>query len=97
MTISAAMEQLMQLLATVLGFAALPDLSATQLAALALTAALFAVSVLAVAVTIGMVRTGQGSSPHPLRAIGRSVLLSQSDPDAAGHPRPRAPGAAPAV
>lgn len=31
-------------------------------------------------------------SPHS--AVDISVLLAQSDPDAAGHPRPRAPGLA---
>lgn len=30
-------------------------------------------------------------SPHPRRAIDASASVAQSDPDAPGHPRPRAP------
>ncbi|GGD62190.1 hypothetical protein GCM10007269_01620 [Microbacterium murale] len=85
-------EQLMQLVLSALGLFNMPDLASLDLAALSLAVALLAVTALVVAITLGVVRTGQGSAPHPLRAIGRSVLLSQSDPDAAGHPRPRAPG-----
>jgi hypothetical protein len=41
---------------------------------------------------------GASSPVHPARAIDLSSPLSQSDPDAAGHSRPRAPGiAAPAA
>lgn len=97
MSFTDAFAQLIQLVASVLGLAAVPDLSAMEIAALALAVAVLSVATLAVAITLGIVHPGQGSSPHPLRAIGRSVLLAQSDPDAAGHPRPRAPGAAPAV
>jgi len=97
MTIADAFAQLMQLAVSVLGLAAVPDVSTMEIAALALAVALLAVASLAIAITLGVVRTGQGTAPHPMRAIGRSVLLAQSDPDAAGHPRPRAPGAAPAV
>lgn len=97
MTFSDALAQLMQLVASVLGLAAAPDLSAMEMAALALAVAVLSVAALAVAITLGIVQTGQGTAPHPLRAIGRSVLPAQSHPDAAGHPRPRAPGAAPAV
>ena len=35
---------------------------------------------------------GSLSSTHATRAIDVSSPLSQSDPDASGHPRPRAPG-----
>jgi Family of unknown function (DUF6412) len=90
-------EQLMQLMLSALGLFNMPDLATLDLAALTLAVALLAVVTLVVAYTFGLVQSGQGSSPHPLRAIGRSVLLSQSDPDAAGHPRPRAPGVASAV
>jgi hypothetical protein len=61
--------------------------------------ALVAVSVLALVV----VAVGAASAPlrrpaHPSRAMAPSRPLAQSDPDASGHPRPRAPGhAAPAV
>lgn len=97
MSFTDAFAQLAQLVASVLGLAAVPDLSAMELAALALAVAVLSVAALAVAITLGAVQTGQPGSPHPLRAIGRSVLLAQSDPDAAGHPRPRAPGVVPAV
>jgi hypothetical protein len=33
-----------------------------------------------------------GASPRAPRPIDPSAPLTQSDPDAAGHPRPRAPG-----
>ncbi|MES2865993.1 DUF6412 domain-containing protein [Microbacterium profundi] len=90
-------EQLMQLALSALGFAGMPDLASLDLAALSLAVALLAVATLVVAITLGVLQTGEGSAPHPLRAIGRSVLLSQNDPDAAGHPRPRAPGVVRAV
>ncbi|MDQ0642668.1 DUF6412 domain-containing protein [Microbacterium murale] len=90
-------EQLVQLVLSVLGLSAMPDLASLDLAALSLAVALLAVATLVVAITLGVLHAGQGSSPHPLRAIGRSVLLSQSDPDAAGHTRSRAPGVVRAV
>ncbi|WP_159501909.1 DUF6412 domain-containing protein [Microbacterium sp. 18062] len=34
------------------------------------------------------------STAHPMRAMDISSPLAQSDPDASGHPRPRAPGSA---
>lgn len=34
------------------------------------------------------------STTHPMRAMDISSPLAQSDPDASGHPRPRAPGSA---
>ncbi|WP_417508828.1 DUF6412 domain-containing protein [Microbacterium sp.] len=97
MTFSGALEQLMQLVASVLGLTAMPDLSTMEIAVLTLAVAVLAVTTLAVVITLGIFQTGQGSSPHPLRAIGASVLLAQSDPGAAGHPRPRAPGVVRAV
>jgi len=78
-----AFEQLMQLMLSALGMVAMPDVASLDLAALTLT--------------VGVVPAGQGSAPHPLRAIDASTLLSQSDPDAPGHPRPRAPGVVRAV
>jgi hypothetical protein len=97
MTFSGVLEQLMQLVASVLGLTAMPDLSTMQIAVLTVAVAVLAVTALAVVLTLGFIQTGQGSSPHPLRAIGASVLLGQSDPRAAGHPRPRAPGVVRAV
>ncbi len=44
------------------------------------------------------VAAGGSAPPHPRRAIDASAPLLQSDPDAPGHPRPRAPqSAAPAA
>jgi hypothetical protein len=80
-----------------LGLVAMPDLASLDLAALTLAVALLAVTALVVAITLDIAQTGQGSAPHPLRAIGASILLAQSDPDADGHPRPRAPGVVRAV
>lgn len=91
------LEQLMQFVLSALGLVAMPDLASLDLAALTLALALLTVVTLVVAITLGIVQAGRGSAPHPLRAIGASVLLAQSDPDADGHPRPRAPGVARAV
>jgi len=47
---------------------------------------------------VGLPRSVQASLVRPDRAIDVSVAVAQSDPDAAGHPRSRAPGiAAPAA
>ncbi|MDQ0615422.1 hypothetical protein QF046_003063 [Microbacterium sp. W4I4] len=64
---------------------------------LGVAAVLVAVAVIAIAVTLVSPLFGIRSTPHPRRAIDVSTLLSQSDPDAAGHPRPRAPGVAQAA
>lgn len=88
-------EQMAQLMLSALGLLNIPDLATLDFAALSLALALLAVATVVVAIVLGIVQPGQGSSPHPLRAIDASVLLSQSDPDAAGHPRPRAPGVVP--
>ena len=76
-------------LATVLGIVAIPDAATVGLAI-----ALVALATLTIAVALSLVPPGEGASPHPLRAIDVSAPLAQSDPDAAGHPRPRAPGVA---
>ena len=63
------------------------------------SASLWAV-VLATAVVIvllqvvGSPRSIRASLARPNRAIDVSVAVAQSDPDAAGHPRSRAPGIA---
>jgi hypothetical protein len=66
---------------------------------LALTVALIAIA-LTVAALLRIdasTRTAR-TRAHPRRAMDVSSPLSQSDPDAAGHARPRAPGrAAPAA
>lgn len=64
---------------------------------LSMAAVLVAVAVIAVSVALVAPLFGIRSTPHPRRAIDVSTLLAQSDPDAAGHPRSRAPGVAPAV
>ncbi len=58
-------------------------------------AAVAAVAVLAITLTlVELPVSAAGSGAHPLRAIDVSVRLTQSHPDAPGHSRPRAPGAA---
>lgn len=42
--------------------------------------------------TVGLPATSGRSVAHPRRSIDASAPLAQSDPDAAGHARPRAPG-----
>jgi len=81
-------QELLQLLLVVLGAIAVPDS-----AALGITVAIVALTLLAIAIrTLVLTAPSGASPPHPLRAIDVSTLLTQSDPDAAGHPRPRAPG-----
>ncbi|HWS49509.1 MAG TPA: DUF6412 domain-containing protein [Microbacterium sp.] len=85
--------QMLSVFLTALGLVTAPDA-----ATLGVAVAMVAVSVVvALAVAIGMLPAGAIGSPHPLRAIDVSTLLAQSDPDAAGHPRPRAPGVVPAA
>lgn len=84
--------QLLGVIAAVLGLAAMPDA-----ASLGVAVAVIAVAVLALAVALTVAPHASRGAPHPIRAIDVGTLLSQSDPDAAGHPRPRAPGVAPAA
>ncbi|WP_217181128.1 DUF6412 domain-containing protein [Streptomyces sp. AC495_CC817] len=84
--------QMLSIVMTALGVVPAPDA-----ASLGLAIALIAVAVLAIAITLSLRPAGASDAPHPLRAIDVGVLLSQSDPDAAGHPRPRAPGVAAAA
>ncbi|KZE42187.1 DUF6412 domain-containing protein [Microbacterium sp. T32] len=68
--------------------------SPAPLLALALAAAV----VLTVAIAVVVFRLLSGSPPvAATRPIDPSAPLAQSDPDAAGHPRPRAPGRAAAA
>lgn len=89
---SAWFGQAMGMLLAALGLLPLPDA-----AALGLAVALIAVTTLVLAVVLSIRPTAGRNTAHPLRAIDVSALLAQSDPDAAGHPRPRAPGAATAA
>lgn len=85
------MNVALRLLLEVLGVAALREPSALAFAAAAVAVvALVALTLLLVVVPA----SAGGTAPHPLRAIDVSIQLSQSHPDAAGHSRPRAPGAA---
>jgi hypothetical protein len=80
----------LRLLLEILGIAAVREPSA-----IAFVAAAVAVAVIAVSLSLVELPGSEvGSSPHPQRAIGLSVQLAQSHPDAAGHARPRAPGCA---
>jgi hypothetical protein len=81
----------LRLVLEVLGAATVPEQTALAVA----VAAVAAVVVVAVALAaVGLPVSAAGSSPHPRRAIDVSAQLTQSDPDAPGHARPRAPGLA---
>ena len=84
--------QMLSFVATALGLVSMPDA-----AALGLAIALLAVTAITLAIVLSVTPGPSSDSPHPLRAIDVGVLLTQSDPDAAGHPRPRAPGVATAA
>ncbi|WP_439593384.1 DUF6412 domain-containing protein [Microbacterium sp.] len=80
------------LLATV-HLAATPDVAA--FGALGIAIALVAATVVvATILAVAVPHTESASPAHPARAIDVSSPLAQSDPDASGHPRPRAPGSA---
>lgn len=91
-----AIGMLLRTLLFALGAAPLPD-GLVAGGMLGVAAILVAATVLAIALALSTPWFGIRSAPHPQRAIGVSVLLAQSNPDAAGHPRPRAPGVAPAA
>jgi len=79
---------LLHVLLTTLGLAA-PDPSAAALIAVAITA----LTVVALALqTLILPSSAAAAFAHPRRARDLVVALSQSNPDAPGHPRPRAPG-----
>lgn len=87
---------LLQLMLTALGVVPLPSGSDAG-GMLSLAVVLVTVAMIALAAALVAPLVGIGSAPHPRRAIDASARLTQSDPDAAGHPRPRAPGVAPAA
>ena len=91
-----AIGMLLRTLLVALGALPLPD-GLMAGGELGVAAVLVAAAVLAIALAVLTPRFGIRSAPHPRRAIDVSTLLAQSDPDADGHPRPRAPGAAPAA
>lgn len=86
-----SISTLLQLMLAALGVVPVPS-GLTAGGMLGIAAVLVAFAVIALAVTLVTPPFGIRSAPHPRRAIDVSTLLSQSDPDAAGHPRPRAPG-----
>ncbi|PKI90196.1 hypothetical protein CW368_10465 [Actinomycetales bacterium SN12] len=91
-----AIGMVLRTLLVALGAMPLPD-ALTAGGMLGIAAILVAATVLAIALALLTPRFGARSAPHPRRAIDVSTLLAQSDPDADGHPRPRAPGAAAAA
>lgn len=81
----------LQFVLSTLGLVASSDLGAGS--ALGLTVALVSVAVIVSAVLVLAVPTAARiARAHPVRAIDVSSPHAQSDPDASGHPRPRAPG-----
>ncbi len=84
-----AIRALLHVVLTTLGVAASAQPAST---------ATIAVAVLALAITAVLLlsfarpQARRGALARPRRAIDDSALISQSDPDAAGHPRSRAPG-----
>jgi hypothetical protein len=83
----------LQLVLSTLGVLAPSDVGA--LGALGVAVALVSATIVLAAIIALTVPDAGASSPvHPARAIDLSSPLSQSDPDAAGHSRPRAPGIA---
>lgn len=85
-------DALLSALHGVLAIFGLASVDPTVTGALALTVALVAASIVLAAVAqTSHAAAGGSSPPHPRRAIDVSTPLAQSDPDAPGHPRPRAP------
>jgi hypothetical protein len=81
----------LHLVLSTLGLAAPADL--TSVGALGVTIAIVSAAVVIAALLALTLPHAAGSSPpHPARAIDVSSPLSQSDPDASGHARPRARG-----
>ncbi|MEZ3160486.1 DUF6412 domain-containing protein [Microbacterium sp. BWT-B31] len=86
----------LHVLLAALGIAVTAELlSLSGASAAAFAIALVAASVIIVAaLAVAHPASGGASPPHPRRAIDVSSPLEQSDPDAPGHPRPRAPQSA---
>lgn len=82
-----AITAVLHVLLAAIGLTPTPG-TATTVAVVLLAAALIATLVL----TVVPPRNARSSLARPQRAIDDSALISQSDPDAAGHPRSRAPG-----
>ena len=87
-----AIHALLNVLLVTSGAAAVTGTASGILTTMTVAAVLTALVVLALS-TAGSRANARSSLAQPRRAIDVSALLPQSDPDAAGHPRPRAPGA----
>jgi hypothetical protein len=85
---TAVLVTLLQTLLVAAGLTAAPEPGALALAAITVAAA--ALIVVALHAAAGPAASGR-SVTHPRTAIDPSAPLLQSDPDAPGHPRPRAP------
>lgn len=88
---------MLQLLIVVLGAAGSTETAAFGgiAGALAITiVTLSTAAILLAALAMAHIAPRRASPPDPRRAIDVSCLLAQSDPDAAGHARPRAPQSA---
>ncbi|MDF2579097.1 MULTISPECIES: DUF6412 domain-containing protein [Microbacterium] len=79
------------MLLSVIGAMSVGDSSGLATAA---AVALVTMAIAVVSISAATTTTGAAGSrrPHPRRSISPSTLLAQSDPDAPGRRRPRAPG-----
>jgi len=93
------LSALLTSLAAAIGAALLPDHGAAALVAAGVTAVVVGIAVLAVARLVLGAARGTGAAPSALeQRLELPLVLPQSDPDAPGRARPRAPGmAAPAA
>ncbi|SDQ27084.1 DUF6412 domain-containing protein [Microbacterium sp. cf332] len=82
------------LLLSVVGALSLGDSGSLAAAATAVALVTLAIAVVSVARDGGATASAGSRRPHPQRSISPSTLLAQSDPDAPGRRRPRAPGLA---
>ena len=85
-----AIGAVLHVLLASLGLAAGVPAGSLTVCALVMAAALVVVMLHAIA----QPQSARSSRAHPRRAIDVSAALTQSDPDAAGHTRSRAPGLA---
>lgn len=85
-----AVASFLQVLLSASGAIVGPDMGAATIWAVMLAAAVLVVILFAA----GLTRSAQEARDRPAGAIDVSVAVTQSDPDAAGHPRARAPGIA---
>jgi len=80
-------EQLLHLALVALGALAVQNVTSLGVAIAVIAVAAVVLSVI---VSAGPASVAD-AAPHPIRGIDASTPLPQSDPGAAGHPRPRAP------